>query len=659
MPDSCDFGCSTDEEIALGELCYEVGVAFNMDYGVCGSGAYTADALTVFPTYFGYHPGIDREDRGDYANPVDWWNIIRDQINVDQPIQYRIIGHSIVCDGWQDVGPLLQYHINYGWAGPNTGWFTIDNIPGSADPVADEYLIRHIIPQCTPNNDPVAVCQNPVVNADPVACAVDVSVDGGSFDPDGDAITLTQSPPGPYGVGMTPVTLTVEDEHGCTDECEATVTVVDVTPPLITCPGDVTVECSDHCGTPASDPQLIAFFAGVSASDACDASVLISDDRPPCFPLGPTTVTFTATDDANNQSSCQPVVTVIDTTPPEISIEADPDYLWPPNHKMVDIEVTATVDDVCDDDPVVLLDTIWSNEPDDGNGDGSFPNDIQACDPTYPCEMFEFQLRSERMGGGDGRVYTIVYSATDVSGNTAYDTAEVVVPHDQSGHALASTGFNRTGTDFGMDPKRFSLVIPGVADALFQLEGGIEINRVKVGSHLGTLAPVSHDYRFADGDELLDLEVFYDVASAELLRSDGSETYALSLRYPLPDGVYYLVWDIFALGPPLEFTGVAMPGEDGAALPVKLYLPTPNPFGESTRMSYAVTSRAGAPVNIGIYNVAGERVRDLVSSHQGSGVYEVTWDGRNNAGTAVPSGVYFYRTLVGDRQEVTRVVIMR
>jgi hypothetical protein len=84
------------------------------------------------------------------------------------------------------------------------------------------------------NQPPVAVCQNMTVVAGP-DCTAAASIDNGSFDPDaGDTITLTQSPPGPYPLGNTTVTLTVTDSHGAMSSCTAIVTVVDETPPSIT-----------------------------------------------------------------------------------------------------------------------------------------------------------------------------------------------------------------------------------------------------------------------------------------------------------------------------------------------------------------------------------------------------------------------------------------
>ncbi len=148
MPDSCDSGCASGDSAALAELCYEVGVAFQMDYGACGSGAWTAMALTVFPVFFRYSSFIDKENRSNHM-ASQWFSIIQTEINSGRPMQYRIHGHSIVCDGWRYGTGQSEYHLNYGWGGPHTAWFTIDNIycpwPG-CDPLV-EYMIRYIMPE--------------------------------------------------------------------------------------------------------------------------------------------------------------------------------------------------------------------------------------------------------------------------------------------------------------------------------------------------------------------------------------------------------------------------------------------------------------------------------------------------------------------------------
>ena len=115
------------------------------------------------------------------------------------------------------------------------------------------------------NQAPVAVCQNVVVAAGP-GCSANASVDAGSYDPDGDAIAVTQDPPGPYSLGVHNVTLTATDPLDASSSCNATVTVVDQTGPTIACNAPATI-------TPPDAP--VSFTA--TAADACgDADVQIT-----------------------------------------------------------------------------------------------------------------------------------------------------------------------------------------------------------------------------------------------------------------------------------------------------------------------------------------------------------------------------------------------
>jgi len=90
-----------------------------------------------------------------------------------------------------------------------------------------------------PNRPPVAVCTNVVVSANPTNCLATASIDGGSYDPDGDLITLSQVPPGPYPIGLNNVCLVVTDSHGASNTCCAVVFVVDTKPPVLNCPGNI------------------------------------------------------------------------------------------------------------------------------------------------------------------------------------------------------------------------------------------------------------------------------------------------------------------------------------------------------------------------------------------------------------------------------------
>ena len=122
-------------------------------------------------------------------------------------------------------------------------------------------------------------------------------------------------------------------------------------------------------------------------------------------------------------------VSVVDTTPPRLSVVLSPSVLWPPNHKLVGVTATITVNDVCDPDPKVRLLSIESNEPDNGRGDGNTSGDIQ--DAAFGTDDRSFLLRAEHSGLGAGRKYTVTYEARDSSGNATVRQATVTVPHNR------------------------------------------------------------------------------------------------------------------------------------------------------------------------------------------------------------------------------------
>ncbi len=146
MLNSCGT-CTPEQEAAVAELCYEVGVAFNMDYGRCGSGAYTADVQNVLPDHFRYLDQIERHDRINY-NLMAYSNIIKNEMIAERPMQYRISSHSIVCDGWREVGTEFQVHMNYGWGGSQNSWYVMDNLHcdwEGCSPMV-EYVMTNIVP---------------------------------------------------------------------------------------------------------------------------------------------------------------------------------------------------------------------------------------------------------------------------------------------------------------------------------------------------------------------------------------------------------------------------------------------------------------------------------------------------------------------------------
>lgn len=115
---------------------------------------------------------------------------------------------------------------------------------------------------------------------------------------------------------------------------------------------------------------------------------------------------------------------ILDTTPPVLSVSVSPSVLYPPNHQMIEITPTIEVSDDRDPDPKVDLVSITSNEGDDVRGDGNTSNDILI-------DNGRIFLRAERSGLADGRIYTITWRARDLSGNFSMASATVTVPHDK------------------------------------------------------------------------------------------------------------------------------------------------------------------------------------------------------------------------------------
>lgn len=173
MPNSCSGGCTPEEEAALAEFNYEVGVSESMDYGRCGSGSMTNYAINALRDYFRYDPELEQKNRISY-NAGSWFALIQSELNAGRVMLYRITGHAIVCDGWRDTGGQDEYHMNYGWGGSYNTWFAVDDLYISGDPM-QEYLIRGIQPDI---NTVFALEADGSGDLPTIQAAVDAAMDG-------------------------------------------------------------------------------------------------------------------------------------------------------------------------------------------------------------------------------------------------------------------------------------------------------------------------------------------------------------------------------------------------------------------------------------------------------------------------------------------------
>ena len=215
-------------------------------------------------------------------------------------------------------------------------------------------------------------------------------------------------------------------------------------PPTISCPTNIIT--ANDAGVCSASKTFIASSTGIPAPTVVYTNGTTVISSPFNFPLGITTVTAAATNTAGT-ATCSFTVTVNDMEAPVIhNLSADPNSIWPPNHKMKNVNVNYTATDNCPGTIACAL-SITSNEPINGTGDGDSSPDWMITDNHH------VQLRAERAGNGSGRVYTITTTCTDQHNNTIHSSTTVTVPHDANSTARLETGINDNTVMAGLSLK--------------------------------------------------------------------------------------------------------------------------------------------------------------------------------------------------------------
>ncbi len=260
--------------------------------------------------------------------------------------------------------------------------------------------------------DPVITCPaNVTTSADANQCSA--TVDPGTA-------TATDTCPGtvtvvgtrsdsqplnaPYPVGTTTITWTATDANGNDASCQQTVTVNDNQNPTITCPANIVTSAGPTC-TSDTDPGT------ATASDNCPGVTVSgsrSDSQPlnDPYPLGTTTITWTATDASGNTATCTQTYTVNDTTPPVVTCPAPS---------------TASADPSTCTAPI--------------------PNVASSANATDNCSSSGSITKTQSPAAGTPvglGTHTITVTATDQAGNSSTCTTTFTVT-DSSGPALSFT----------------------------------------------------------------------------------------------------------------------------------------------------------------------------------------------------------------------------
>jgi len=109
----------------------------------------------------------------------------------------------------------------------------------------------------------------------------------------------------------------------------------------------------------------------------------------------------------------------------------------------------------------------------------------------------------------------------------------------------------------------------------------------------------------------------------------------------------------------LQSTAVGVEELSPSGIPLRFELAqnAPNPWASGTKISYALPHEA--QVALRVYNPTGQLVRILVNGRESAGYKQAAWDGRDDLGHRVPSGVYFYRLQAGSFLEARKMVLVR
>lgn len=169
-------------------------------------------------------------------------------------------------------------------------------------------------------------------------------------------------------------------------------------------------------------------YAGVSFSGAPKLYHFESPQPPAMVPVDVTTTVDTVSQTVCGVvNSLSPFALMVPKAPVTCDVEASasPSVLWPPNHKMRSVAVSVSLSDRCDPTVHCRIESVTSNELENGQGDGDTAPDWEITG------ALTLKLRAERSGSGSGRVYSIGLRCVDASGNSTARTIPVTVPHNR------------------------------------------------------------------------------------------------------------------------------------------------------------------------------------------------------------------------------------
>jgi hypothetical protein len=133
---------------------------------------------------------------------------------------------------------------------------------------------------------------------------------------------------------------------------------------------------------------------------------------------------------------------------------------------------------------------------------------------------------------------------------------------------------------------------------------------------------------------------------------DTQSTFTIASQFGSINPIFYDAWNFDTRGPA---TGIDQ--RDQLPLSFALDQNYPNPFNPSTQIRYQLAK--SVKVSLTVYNLLGEKIATLVENDQTAGSYTITWNGTDNSGKFVGSGVYFYRIEAGDFVQTQKMILVK
>ncbi|MCX6175742.1 MAG: T9SS type A sorting domain-containing protein [Ignavibacteriales bacterium] len=153
---------------------------------------------------------------------------------------------------------------------------------------------------------------------------------------------------------------------------------------------------------------------------------------------------------------------------------------------------------------------------------------------------------------------------------------------------------------------------------------------------------------YFDGHLLTGCPIYYENATANIAGRFGLYSFQMDA-----DGIASYFDNIYVT----QLTPTSV--EENSKLPTEFSLLQnyPNPFNPETQISYKLS--AGGFISLSVYDLLGREIKTLVSKEQPAGYYSVSWNGKNEFGNAVPSGVYMYSLKTSNFYESKKMILMK